>query len=428
MIKALVADEKGKIYDVPHFEMTGRSGDLYREALPEEMIPFPEQAEFSFMPSHVPVLKKKNGPFEVCKAHPENGFDIFPAAAVLPVGYLRTLLPASAPASEKNYLPQWAYAAVGVKQDQWLCAAIRIEDTCDRWNNPYFNTPDLKSKIKDRLARSPKNRVLQQLALCSAEYHCTTAQNIFYERWEGALPVSPVCNAQCVGCISLQPEDLPPSSHQRIAFSPSVDEIVEIMLAHLEKAPEPILSFGQGCEGEPLMSAGKIEKAIRAARLETQKGTINLNTNASRPESFKSLCEAGLEAVRISTNSAIKETYEKYYQPSGYTFEDVVRTAEIARDYGLATSINLLTFPGVTDREEETEALISFIRRTQVKAIQWRNLAIDPDQYLAALPKRKGDVLGIPRLLALLKKEFPKLKHLSFSRPKEFFKSSPVGQ
>lgn len=423
MIKALVADEKGKIYDVPHFEMTGRSGDLYREALTEEIISFPEQAEFSFLPGHTPILKKHRGSFEIHHVHPENGFDIFPAAAILPVGYLRTLLPASAPVSKKNFLPQWAYAAVGVKESQWLCAAILIENTCDRWNNPYFNTPDLKSKIKDRLAQSSENRVLKQLALCSYEYHCTTAQNIFYERWEGALPVSPACNAQCVGCISLQPEDLPPSSHQRIAFSPTVDEITEIMLAHLEKAPDPILSFGQGCEGEPLLSADKIEKSIRAARLKTLKGTINLNTNASRPKSFKNLCEAGLEAVRISTNSAVKDTYEKYYQPSGYTFEDVVQTAEIARDYGLAVSINLLTFPGVTDREEEAEALISFIRKTQIKAIQWRNLAIDPDQYIAALPKRKGEVLGIPKLLALLKKEFPQLKHLSFSRPKEFFQS-----
>jgi pyruvate-formate lyase-activating enzyme len=150
-----------------------------------------------------------------------------------------------------------------------------------------------------------------------------------------------------------------------------------------------------------------------------------LNTNGSRPKEFLKLCQAGLEAVRISTNSAQKESYESYYQPKGYGYESVVETAKIAHDQGLAVSINLLTFPGVTDREEEAEALMNFIKETQINAIQWRNLAIDPDQYLQALPKRQGEILGITNLLKLLKSNFPKLEFLSFSRPKEFFSTSP---
>jgi molybdenum cofactor biosynthesis enzyme MoaA len=258
------------------------------------------------------------------------------------------------------------------------------------------------------------------------EYHCCTAENIFYQRWEGALPISPVCNADCVGCISFQPEGLPPSSHQRITFSPTVEEILQTAIPHLEKAEDPIISFGQGCEGEPLLASVTIQKTIEAIRSQTSRGTLNLNTNGSRPKEFLKLCQAGLEAVRISTNSARKDTYESYYQPKGYQYEDVVETTKIAHDQGLAVSINLLTFPGVTDREEEAEALMDFIKETQINAIQWRNLAIDPDQYLQALPKRQSEILGIANLLKLLKSNFPKLGFLSFSRPKEFFNPKVV--
>lgn len=419
VINTLVSNSKGEILELQDFEMAARSGDLYRKPLQEELIEFPEQAEAAFIPERSPILwNKRSGKLEIFEDASNQKF--FPAAAILPIGYLRTVLPAASPKPEGPFLPQWAYTAIGIQNGKWVCAAIKIESS-DRWENRYYNTPELALHIQNQLSKHPENRVLKQLALCAKEYHCCTAENIFYQRWEGALPVSPVCNADCVGCISLQPEGLPPSSHQRITFSPTVEEILQAAIPHLEKAEDPILSFGQGCEGEPLLASATIEKTITAIRVQTNRGTLNLNTNGSRPKAFLKLCQSGLEAVRISTNSARKETYESYYQPKGYQYEDVVETAKIAHDQGLAVSINLLTFPGVSDREEEAEALVDFIEETKIDAIQWRNLAIDPDQYLQALPKRQSEVLGIANLLKLLKSNFPKLEFLSFSRPKEFF-------
>jgi molybdenum cofactor biosynthesis enzyme MoaA len=416
---ALVSNPKGEILELEDFGMAARSGDLYRKPFKEELISFPEEAEAAFIPDRSTILgNKRSRKLQVLKnklTQPS-----FPAAAILPIGYLRTLLPSASPAPQGPFLPQWAYTAVGIQNGKWLCAAVKI-DPSNRWENRFYNTPDLALHIQKKLSRHPQNRVLKQLALCATEYHCCTAENIFYQRWEGALPVSPACNADCVGCISLQPEGLPPSSHQRITFSPTVEEILETSIPHLENAEDSILSFGQGCEGEPLLASATIQKTIEAIRSKTNRGTLNLNTNGSRPNSFLKLCQAGLETVRISTNSARKETYECYYQPKGYQYEDVVETAKIAHDQGLGVSINLLTFPGVTDREEEAEALIHFIEKTKIHAIQWRNLAIDPDQYLAALPKRQGNALGIPTLLKLLKSRFTQLEFLSFSRPKEFF-------
>ena len=66
---------------------------------------------------------------------------------------------------------------------------------------------ELEAILDRRIESDRSNRVLAQVALCSREYGCFTAQNVFLERGEAALPVSPKCNARCVGCISEQEPD-----------------------------------------------------------------------------------------------------------------------------------------------------------------------------------------------------------------------------
>ena len=62
---------------------------------------------------------------------------------------------------------------------------------------------------------------------------------------------------------------------------------MELAVDHLEHAPEAIVSFGQGCEGEPLTEYSLIADCIRDMRAATSKGTINLNTNGSWPERIR---------------------------------------------------------------------------------------------------------------------------------------------
>ena len=50
---------------------------------------------------------------------------------------------------------------------------------------------------------------------------------------------------------------------------PSVAEISQLAVSHLETADNPIVSFGQGCEGEPLLQAETIDKAIKRIRSKT---------------------------------------------------------------------------------------------------------------------------------------------------------------
>lgn len=189
-------------------------------------------------------------------------------------------------------------------------------------------------------------------------------------------------------------------------------EIVEYTVDHLETAPNPVISFGQGCEGEPLLMWETIRDAIREIRKKTQKGSININTNASMPEAVEELCKAGLNSIRVSTNSVRKEIYTPYYLPNNYTFEALAESIKVVRKYNGWASINYFVFPGMTDDVDEYEALRKFIRETDLTMIQWRNFNIDPDWYLDKIGvSETGEPIGMRKMIGLIRDEFP---HLAF--------------
>ena len=92
-----------------------------------------------------------------------------------------------------------------------------------------------------------------------------------------------------------------------------------------------MVSFGQGCEGEPLLRWKEIARAIRLIRAATPRGSIHANTNGSLPEALGALCDAGLDSVRVSLNSAAPDLYAAYYRPRGYGLHEVIRSVEAAR-------------------------------------------------------------------------------------------------
>src|SRR5678810_375011 len=132
-------------------------------------------------------------------------------------------------------------------------------------------------------------------------YNCPAARNFALGRWECPVPSSPACNANCIGCISFQPQDEQiVSTQDRLTFKPTAAENVEFTVPHLDTAPFPIVSFGQGCEGETLLMWETIRESIIEIRKHTSKGSININTNGSMPAAVRSLCEAGLTSIRVS--------------------------------------------------------------------------------------------------------------------------------
>jgi MoaA/NifB/PqqE/SkfB family radical SAM enzyme len=257
----------------------------------------------------------------------------------------------------------------------------------------------------------PKNRLIGHLARCALAYGCPNAKNFFLSRYEAPLPISPSCNCNCIGCISYQPEKVFPVTQPRIKFIPTPEEIAEIALFHIRNVKDPLVSFGQGCEGEPLTAGDILEESIRIIRNSTPKGLINLNTNASRPAVLKRLFDVGLDSIRVSMNSAQKAYYTMYYKPKRYNFDNVADSIDIAKTKNRFVSVNYLTLPGFSDSKGEFAAFEDFIRKHKIDMVQFRNLNIDPLYYFKSIgfSAKTSDLIGIKSVITLLKREIPSL-------------------
>lgn len=378
-----------------------------------DLIPLPDGVTLSMMPDRLAVGEKRPGERQIIAQ--TRGWA---AAALLPIGYTRTFLPAYEKVPDTEPLPFFGYSAVAGMHGRLYVAALRTDDP-GKWHPRAFNKRTLTRLVSEKKSAHPSNRIIAQHAHCALDYSCPTASNLFFGRWEMAIAVSPGCNARCIGCISKQEEEDLISPQDRLTFIPTVDEIVEVAVPHLEQAEDAIVSFGQGCEGEPLLQWRRIEQAIRAMRAKTGRGVININTNASNPRWLQRLYDAGLDTIRASTISGHPETYTAYYRPLGYTFEDVKESLKRARDAGVYSSINLLSFPGMIDREREVEALLEFVKETGLRLIQLRNLNIDPEVLLPRMPAldSMGKALGMRTMIEIMRREAPEVEIGNFTRP-----------
>lgn len=422
----LYADRRGRVYDHPHYRMAGFSGDNPAPVDPEELIPVPEFSKLFYIPFGHPIgLNPTTGTHDVVAEVRSGGVrtPCYGVAAFLEPGLVRSLLPAVHYGTDGGVLPMWAYTAVGFKDGKYWAPALRIE-TNPKWDPRNYDDRKLMPAIGRYRKRRATGRLLDHLAGCATENHCFAAKNLFLGRWEAPLPVSRTCNANCLGCLSLQPESSCTASHHRISFRPDKEEIVALAVRHLEHAEEAIVSFGQGCEGEPLTEYTLIAESIREIRKRTAKGTINLNTNGSWPERIRALAASGLDSIRISMNSARPALYRAYYRPKGYGFEDVVTSIALSRGLGLYTMINYLVFPGVSDQEAEIEALLDLIRRTGLDFVHLKNLCIDPRLYMQRMPRSGTPGVGMKTMIALLKQEVPNLELGYFNQPVKKAKSA----
>jgi pyruvate-formate lyase-activating enzyme len=299
-------------------------------------------------------------------------------------------------------------------------AAAQV-DRNNQWDPDHFDDRLLDPLVRKALIKYPGNRLYEQLSRCAVDYHCFAAKNLFFGRWEAPLPTSPVCNSRCLGCISLQeaPECCP-SSQERLTFVPSVEEICEVAIPHLQKAENAIVSFGQGCEGDPILQADTICAAVKEMRRATSRGTINFNSNASIPAAVDRLAEAGIDSIRISLNSTQESFYNAYYRPRGYLFADVMESVRRARKAGLFTMLNYLVFPGITDREEEIASLLALVQEAEVDLVQLRNLCIDPVMYWQAMGV-SGEGIGMRAMMDRVKSAVPRLQYGYFNRTRENF-------
>ncbi|MDP3790898.1 MAG: radical SAM protein [Candidatus Omnitrophota bacterium] len=332
-------------------------------------------------------------------------------AAFLPPGYTVTYNSAYKEIGKPRKLPLFAYAACALRHGDIYTAAVRV-DVSPCHDSRFMDMRLVETNARKFLKIFPKNSLIRHLKNCALCYGCPNAKNFFLNKYEAPLPTSPSCNAQCAGCISYQPDGQIRQTQPRIKFIPSPEEIAQIALFHIKNTKNPIVSFGQGCEGEPLLCAGIIEKAIKLIRKATSKGVININTNASSPEAVARLFDAGLDSIRVSLNSVRQKFYTSYYNPMGYSFGDVAKSIDIAKKKKGFVSINYLTVPGFTDSKDEFTAFKKFLVIYGIDMIQWRNLNYDPLRYFKEMniKPNASDMLGIKEIIDLLKKEFPKVR------------------
>ncbi len=416
----LYSDGKGNIFEDTSLYATGRSG---WDAIPvpaEDWIELPSGGSLYELPGRRGIgIDVHTGAMRLCG----KGLAV---AAFIPPAHTGLYLAAYESGKEAPTLPLFCYTAAAWFNDTFYVPAVRIEQDI-RQESAGYDTAAIKNGTEYLLKAYPQNRLVKHLMEnCCMTYHCPAARNFSLGRWECPVPVSPACNANCIGCISFQPqEETIPSTQDRLTFKPTAEEIVEFTVPHLQTAPYPIVSFGQGCEGEPLLMWETIRESIIQMRKHTARGSININTNGSKPDAVKALCEGGLNSIRVSTNSARKHIYESYYRPNNYSFEDIVESLKVVRSFGGWASINYFIFPGMTDSIEEYEALRKLILDTDLTMIQWRNFNIDPDWYLGRIGVTEtGEFMGVKQVMDLIHEEFPQLKFGYFNPPAERIKGN----
>ena len=424
-ITALVANRAGEIFELEGYAAVGMAAQTLQPLSVGKTLNMPYGSELMRLPDRYPVVfNLESQKIETLRENPyAPGEPVFPVAAFNSPGYVITYISAYRETRSARCLPLFSYGAVGWYRGNFRTAVLQV-DAEPRQDLRQMKREDVVVGVENLRQQMPQNRLRAHLEKCALEYGCPAGKNFFLGRYEAPLPTAQHCNARCMGCLSLQENSEIPCSQDRIGFTPSPDEIAEVALAHIGRVQKSVVSFGQGCEGDPLLAAQVIEPAIRQIRSQTRQGTINMNTNGSLPETIKQLCDAGLDSLRISVNSVHRRCYDAYFRPKEYCFSDVLKSIELALARRKFVAINYLNCPGFTDTPEEAGALVQFLTRYPIHMIQWRNLNFDPLRYWQTMndQTQHGQPIGMLNLMNQVRQQFSKLKHGYFNPPKEKFK------
>lgn len=419
--RLILSDSKGRLYTHPDLKAPGFNGVSLCLPRPDEWIPLPQGSRLFYMPGHAAAgWDDQAKDFVYVKEG--QGRRFFPVSAFMVPGFTRAYLPAAKKIDENVRLPLWPYTAAGEYKKSLYVCALKIDAPRSLRLLRRKEESGLKKGIISALESFPSNRLFRHLSRCALEYHCPNAQDLFLEKGEAPLPVSPLCNARCLGCLSFQESGCSVASHERISFVPTPQEVSEVALFHFKNAPGGIVSFGQGCEGEPLLQFPVLKESLRLIRQRTRRGTIHLNTNGFKPAHLKALAAEGLDSVRISLNAFNEKLYHAYYRPKNYSFRDVISSFGAAKKSGLFVSLNYLTFPGLCDAPGDVKRLINFLKKGYVDLLQLRNLSIDADLLLEKMsPSKPQAPVGMRRMVSWIKKECPGVRLGYFNIPKEKF-------
>ena len=338
------------------------------------------------------------------------------AAALLPPGHLRTQLPAYLDATDRSDVAPRPYAAVAADERGDLVVAGARIDRDATYDRSAYGRAEVAARVAEQMRGRSSDKLVRQLARCAREYGCRAAANAFFARWDSALPVAAPSNERPADAVSLK-RDGEAEPTESAAFHPTTEEIARLGIAHL-RAGGTLVGFGRACEGEPLLAAREVEDAVARIRAATRDGTIHLETNGSAPGSLRRLVTAGLDSIAIRLVSARASAYEAIHRPDGYRFPDVRASLRLAAELRLAVSIKVLVLPGLFDREDELDALISLASEApEGTALLLRDLHADPLRALALVPQHGVTPVGMTAALERLRHELPHIRVGAFVRP-----------
>ena len=405
------ADAQGNIKDFPDLHAAGMSAGNFKLPDKKDFIPLPEGSELFVLPGRLPIgCDQSTGEPLLLEEDPYTEKSIQAVAAFMSPAHTAILNSAYQTTADAPRLPLFAYTAIGWHDDRFWTTAFRSDEDI-RQDFTQFNQDVINKKTAKKLTQNKNNRLIQHLGKCCLTYACPAARNYFLDRWEAPLPTSPICNARCVGCISLQSSGKCSATQDRIQFVPTPAEIGQVAIPHLQQAESAIVSFGQGCEGEPLLQADTIEKSIILIRKQTERGTINLNSNASLPKAIKRLAGAGLDSLRVSINSAQEKYHHRYYRPKDFSLPDVLESIRVMKEEGRFVSLNYFILPGFTDTIQEFEALSNLLVTFKPDRIQLRNLNMDPEWYLSSINlDQSTPAMGMRQWMKKIKNNFSELE------------------
>ncbi len=208
--------EKGNIFEDISLYAVGRIG---WDAVPvpeDEWIELPEGGSLYELPGRKGIgIDVATGEMRLC----DKGWAV---AAFIPPAHTGLYIAAYETQPDAPTLPLFCYTAASWLNEKFYVPAVRIEQDI-RQESAGFDDAKVKSGVKDMLTHYPQNRLVQHLANnCALTYHCPAARNYFIGRWECPVPSSPACNANCIGCISFQPEEETiVSTQDRLQFKPN---------------------------------------------------------------------------------------------------------------------------------------------------------------------------------------------------------------
>lgn len=403
MYRAVHADRSGRILvaDHPALAFDG-----------VKTVPFPEAIP---LPADTPIVAvEREALASERSGRPRRlGAGRLAAAALLSPGHLRTLLPAYVDEPGKADLPPRQYAAVAADESGTLVTAAIAIDTP---SGIAASKADVAAKVAEGLRRHPGDRLVRQLARCAREYGCRPAAACFFGQTECALPIAAPSNERPPAAIAPK-RDGEAEPTEAAAFHPTAEEIARVAIAHFA-AGGHTASFGQACEGEPLLAAREVEDAIAQIRLGTRDGVVHLNTNGSQPAGLRRLRSAGLDSIAVRMISARAATYEALHGPDGYSFPDVRATLRVAVELRIAVTIHVLVLPGIFDRSDEIADLIALLAELPAgTTLLLRDLHADPLRALARLHSRGIEVIGVGAAVERIRQEVPHIRVAAFIRP-----------